>query len=145
GGLSAAGFAHQPQRLAVRDPEAHAVYCVYFGGAREQSRLGREELAELLHFEQDIGRSAHWTGFQQAAQWPEPWAVSGGASCEQRGIAFGQRGAKRHPGCSSFREGTIPGISTKRLPPSPRAESPRCGMEPSSPRVYGWRGRAKSS
>jgi hypothetical protein len=68
GGFAAAGFAHQPERLALPYPEAHSVDRAHFRSVRQQPRLSREKLAQSQNFEQYIAGGCHWTGFQQAAQ-----------------------------------------------------------------------------
>src|SRR4029077_11858090 len=56
GGLAGPGFAHEPQRLALRELEAHIPHRGN-GALAEEAFLEEERLVERLHLEDDrIGR-----------------------------------------------------------------------------------------
>src|SRR5712691_6760405 len=67
-----------------------------------------------------------------ATLWPGATSRSGGIARVQTGIAKRQRGAKRHPGGSSARLGTVPGIASRRVL-APALST--CGIERMSPCV----------
>src|SRR5256886_10036836 len=105
GGLAAARFAKEPQRLSGCDRERHVVHRAHDGtrGAEpEQPALAREVLDESPHVHE---RRRHECGVrrrgsvssQQRTVWvpgsaPPPASSRGGASARQRSQAYGQRG-----------------------------------------------------
>ena len=97
--LPAARLAHQPQRLAACDGEAHAVDRLHRADlALQQPAMNREVLHEALDLEDRCG--AHGalartrSTSQQATAWPGSASTTGGASMRQRSVAKPQRGGE---------------------------------------------------
>ena len=97
GGLAAAGFADQRQRLARADIEIDAVDRAHSAvGATEERRADREMLDQPSDAQQRFHagtRTAASSGARQhAAVCARPTGCSSGGSCRQCSIANGQRG-----------------------------------------------------
>ena len=139
-----------PSRIQKLTP---STACTFGARARSSPVLGREMLAQLLA--------------PRAARRPAGAAVAPGAPSSDRGfrstppnarardscggqmaaalpartrgaIAFGQRGANRQPGMLVLQRRHHAGNLDQPRPAARRAaDLPRCGIEPSRPRVYG--------
>src|SRR5205807_7311315 len=79
-----------------------------FGGSPE-SAFDREVFDQVGDPQQRLAHSTH------ATLWRGATSRSGGIAWVQTGIAKRQRGAKRQPGGSSARLGTVPGIASRRV------------------------------
>jgi hypothetical protein len=116
GGLAAARFADQGQRLAFGELQAHAV-----------DRLHRQEMLDEVFRAQE---RAHSGALQHATKWLAVISSSCGISFLQRSTANGQRGWKRQPSGSAAASGTKPWIAASRS-----RSMCRRGIEPSRPIV----------
>ena len=98
GGLAAAGFAHEPDGLALGDGEAHVVDRVHLrllvGGTGEEpahlferaaGRRDGEAFAQL----RDVEQRRHHSGFQQATN--RSASAGRGSGASQRSTLRGQR------------------------------------------------------
>src|SRR5581483_4613048 len=132
GGLAAAGFADESQRLAGIDVEADAVdRSDESGRPAEQIARRREMLDQVFGFE----KRGHDTSLSKGALmqrevWPGFTSTSGGGALRQASATNGQRAAKRQADGGLVMFGTMPSMVARC---SARWSS--LGIEPSRPTV----------
>src|SRR6185437_3594435 len=139
-GFAATAFSDKAQRLAFVDRKAHVIDRVHLRArAAEQAALHRIVLREVSYLEQGcrygmasprgggirpserpvgshcVACSTIRSECQQAARCPGAFSSSGGYSARQRCVASAQRAANVHPTIGCISEGTVPGISARRL------------------------------
>ncbi len=151
GRLAAARLADEAERLAARDREADAVDRVHLAAARPNKPCSdRVVLAQVAHLEQQspsggascarlasrAPRSASPIGSQQAAQWPgavllERRVLRARSARSRAGSAARTGSRAAAPSATAPCRGSRPGACARLR----STESPRCGIEPSSPRV----------
>src|SRR5262249_12043970 len=120
GRFAAAGFADQPERLAMADLEVDAVNRVEAGDlAAEQTAREGKPLAQLRHLEQRLALGR--LGLRVVAAWRQATfgaaSISRSAGCATRhsSVAKPQRGAKRQPGGGLISRGTTPAMVESRV------------------------------
>ena len=165
GRLAAAGFADQPERLALGDREAHAVDRVHFapraaedaaahgkclGSAVTSSSAVRRPCPRRLrscHRLRCIGCSLASIRSDSSRRPNDPAPFPRAAGIRSGNARSRSRSAARTRSRRSVRKATAPcrGFRPGALPRRAALEAPSFGMESSRPRVYGWRGRANRS
>jgi len=125
GGLSRARLAHQPQRLAGLDVEAHIIDRLVDLARSRESATHREVLAQggdanqRSGFRRHVGR--HWAAAaaspirtQQRTAWDGLVCSNGGSSSVQRRSARGQRGWNLQPPNGAVGSGGCPLMAVRR-------------------------------
>src|SRR4029078_9503260 len=137
--FATAGFADQPERLALAHGKADAVHRMHGADAPTQHAAAHGIMFdEVGDFKQGtlIGHGAPTSSAarQHAAKSSPSTSCSGGYSARQRSMARLHRGAKAQPGGRLVSEGTMPGISFSRASVLAPNEI-TAGIEAISPRV----------
>src|SRR5262245_26184599 len=145
-GFAASGLADEAQRLPSLQRERDAVDGLDLGNrALQQAATHREVLFEVADCQElSVRHAARTSATLRQAAWcvgAPATGASAGCCCRQAAMAKLQRGAKAQPRIGSRNDGTMPGISLRRLT---RARALPRAMEASSPRAYGCAGRANS-
>src|SRR6185295_4996668 len=116
GGLAAARFADEAERLAGGDVEAHVIDGVdAIDLAREDPAADREIFDEAVDAQQRLGHCPRASARTQATLCCAAISRSGGIASLQTSAANRQRGAKRQPGAGFRRLGTVPAMASRRV------------------------------